>query len=219
MGTRPGTRSWFWAKIVSSASCPRASSAQYPSVPRLTRFLAALPEARRSPSVAGRSGGTAGGRGRLGAPVLDRVIPSDTTASPAATCGLLEHIEGLAHFDQPESCCQRHPHGNQSRSDSRASHAGTAGRGRPGRRSAVPATGCHLSTSSLAGLTRTLRWLGPRITMGCTRCARLAQPVAKCGEVMAEQPTTSLAEGAAPARDVLVATKFHVPRAGFVPRP
>ena len=36
---------------------------------------------------------------------------------------------------------------------------------------------------------------------------------------MAEQPTTSLAEGAAPERDVLVATKFHVPRAGFVPRP
>ena len=30
---------------------------------------------------------------------------------------------------------------------------------------------------------------------------------------------TSLAEGAAPERDVLVATKFHVPRAGFVPRP
>src|SRR5215470_8984368 len=55
--------------------------------------------------------------------------------------------------------------------------------------------------------------------MGCARCARLARPVAKCGEVMAEQPTTSLAKGAAPARDVLVATKFHVPRAGFVPRP
>jgi ATP/maltotriose-dependent transcriptional regulator MalT len=36
---------------------------------------------------------------------------------------------------------------------------------------------------------------------------------------MAEQPTTSLAEGAAPERDVLVATKFHVPPAGFVPRP
>src|SRR5262249_13583328 len=42
---------------------------------------------------------------------------------------------------------------------------------------------------------------------------------ARCGEVMAEQPTTSPAEGAAPERDALVATKFHVPRAGFVPRP
>src|SRR5262249_13428257 len=41
----------------------------------------------------------------------------------------------------------------------------------------------------------------------------------RCGEVMAEQPTTSPAEGAAPERDALVATKFHVPRAGFVPRP
>ena len=30
---------------------------------------------------------------------------------------------------------------------------------------------------------------------------------------------TRLADGAAPERDVLVATKFHVPRAGFVPRP
>jgi LuxR family transcriptional regulator, maltose regulon positive regulatory protein len=36
---------------------------------------------------------------------------------------------------------------------------------------------------------------------------------------MAEPPTTSPAGGAAPARDVLVATKFHVPPAGFVPRP
>src|SRR5215472_7969168 len=36
---------------------------------------------------------------------------------------------------------------------------------------------------------------------------------------MTGRPTTSLAEGAAPERDVLVATKFHVPRAGFVPRP
>ena len=35
---------------------------------------------------------------------------------------------------------------------------------------------------------------------------------------MAEPPTTSPAGGAAPARDVLVATKFHVPPAGFVPR-
>jgi ATP/maltotriose-dependent transcriptional regulator MalT len=36
---------------------------------------------------------------------------------------------------------------------------------------------------------------------------------------MAEPPTTSPAEGAVPARDVLVATKFHVPPAGLVPRP
>jgi ATP/maltotriose-dependent transcriptional regulator MalT len=36
---------------------------------------------------------------------------------------------------------------------------------------------------------------------------------------MAELPTTSPAEGAATERDVLVATKFHVPPAGFVPRP
>jgi ATP/maltotriose-dependent transcriptional regulator MalT len=36
---------------------------------------------------------------------------------------------------------------------------------------------------------------------------------------MAEPPTTSLPGGAAPAWDVLVATKFHVPPAGFVPRP
>jgi LuxR family transcriptional regulator, maltose regulon positive regulatory protein len=37
--------------------------------------------------------------------------------------------------------------------------------------------------------------------------------------VIAGQSTTSLAGGAAPQRDVLVATKFHVPRAGFVLRP
>jgi LuxR family maltose regulon positive regulatory protein len=36
---------------------------------------------------------------------------------------------------------------------------------------------------------------------------------------MAEPPTTSLPGAAAPERDVLVATKFHVPPAGFVPRP
>jgi LuxR family maltose regulon positive regulatory protein len=36
---------------------------------------------------------------------------------------------------------------------------------------------------------------------------------------MAEPPTTSPAEDAAPQRDVLVATKFHVPPAGLVPRP
>src|SRR6266704_4804929 len=36
---------------------------------------------------------------------------------------------------------------------------------------------------------------------------------------MAKSPTTSPKGGPAPERDVLVATKFHVPRAGFVPRP
>jgi LuxR family transcriptional regulator, maltose regulon positive regulatory protein len=36
---------------------------------------------------------------------------------------------------------------------------------------------------------------------------------------MAEPPTTSPAEDAAPDRDVLLVTKFHVPPAGFVPRP
>jgi ATP/maltotriose-dependent transcriptional regulator MalT len=36
---------------------------------------------------------------------------------------------------------------------------------------------------------------------------------------MAESPTTSPPVNPPPGRDVLVATKFHVPRAGFVPRP
>jgi LuxR family transcriptional regulator, maltose regulon positive regulatory protein len=36
---------------------------------------------------------------------------------------------------------------------------------------------------------------------------------------MAELPTTNPAEGVATERDVLVATKFHVPPGGFVPRP
>jgi LuxR family transcriptional regulator, maltose regulon positive regulatory protein len=36
---------------------------------------------------------------------------------------------------------------------------------------------------------------------------------------MAEPPTTSSPEDAAPERDALVATKFHVPPAGLVPRP
>jgi hypothetical protein len=36
---------------------------------------------------------------------------------------------------------------------------------------------------------------------------------------MAEPPTSSSPEDAAPERDVLVATKFHVPPAGLVPRP
>src|SRR5215470_4720642 len=41
----------------------------------------------------------------------------------------------------------------------------------------------------------------------------------RCGEVMPGRSTTSPVGDAAPERDVLVATKFHVPRAGFVPRP
>src|SRR5262249_61093686 len=36
---------------------------------------------------------------------------------------------------------------------------------------------------------------------------------------MAKSPMTSPPGVPAPGRDVLVATKFHVPRAGFVPRP
>src|SRR5215472_14778798 len=36
---------------------------------------------------------------------------------------------------------------------------------------------------------------------------------------MAEPRAITPPRGAAPERDVLVATKFHVPRAGFVPRP
>jgi LuxR family maltose regulon positive regulatory protein len=36
---------------------------------------------------------------------------------------------------------------------------------------------------------------------------------------MAEPPTTSPADDAAPERNVLVTTKFHVPRSGFVPCP
>ncbi len=36
---------------------------------------------------------------------------------------------------------------------------------------------------------------------------------------MAKSPTTSLPGVPVLGRDVLVATKFHVPRAGFVPRP
>src|SRR5215471_4812977 len=41
----------------------------------------------------------------------------------------------------------------------------------------------------------------------------------RCGEVMPGRSTTSPVGDAAPERDVLVATKFHIPRAGFVPRP
>jgi LuxR family transcriptional regulator, maltose regulon positive regulatory protein len=36
---------------------------------------------------------------------------------------------------------------------------------------------------------------------------------------MAKPPATNLPDGAAPERDALVATKFHVARAGFLPRP
>jgi LuxR family maltose regulon positive regulatory protein len=48
--------------------------------------------------------------------------------------------------------------------------------------------------------------------------ARPARPVAEVG-VMAEPTTTSPLGSAAPERDLLVATKFHLPPPGFVPRP
>jgi len=54
---------------------------------------------------------------------------------------------------------------------------------------------------------------GPRLSR-----ARPARPGAEVWGVMAEPPTTSLPGGAAPERDVLVATKLHVPPAGVVPR-
>ena len=71
-GTSSGTRIWFWARIVSSASCPRSSSAQYQSVPRRARFRAAFPAARLSPLVAGRSCSAAGDGAGLGE--LDSVM-------------------------------------------------------------------------------------------------------------------------------------------------
>src|SRR4029453_3533800 len=49
--------------------------------------------------------------------------------------------------------------------------------------------------------------------------ARPARPVAEVWGVMAEPPTTSPPVGAAPEREVLVATKLYVPPPGFVPRP
>src|ERR1700733_11423629 len=60
MGTSSGSRILSWCRIVLSASCPRSSSSQSPSAPRLTRFLAAFPLARRSPIVADRSCSGAG---------------------------------------------------------------------------------------------------------------------------------------------------------------
>src|SRR5215813_7186967 len=60
MGTSSGTRIRFWARIVSSASCPRSVSSQDPSAPRPARFRAALPDARLSSLVAGRSRSAAG---------------------------------------------------------------------------------------------------------------------------------------------------------------
>src|SRR5580704_6854461 len=72
MGTSSGTRIWFWARIVFSASCPRSSSAQYPSVLRRARFLAAFPAARLSSLVAVRSCSAAGEGAGLGE--LDSVM-------------------------------------------------------------------------------------------------------------------------------------------------
>src|SRR5271166_2194364 len=72
MGTSSGTRIWSWARIVFSASCPRSSSAQYPSVPRRARFRAAFPAARLSPPVAGRSCSAPGEGAGLGE--LDSVM-------------------------------------------------------------------------------------------------------------------------------------------------
>jgi LuxR family maltose regulon positive regulatory protein len=73
-----------------------------------------------------------------------------------------------------------------------------------------PGEGERVSQGGFGG--RRLQWAAAAAHDWLSRLPR-------CGEVMAEQPTTSLAAGAAPERDVLVATKFHVPRAGFVPRP
>src|ERR1700733_6721624 len=76
MGTSSGSRILFWARIVLSASCPRSRSSQYPSPRRPARFLAALPAARLSSVVAGRSCTTAGVCD-LGGPdfVMDRSCP------------------------------------------------------------------------------------------------------------------------------------------------
>ena len=102
-GTSSGTRIWFWARIVCSASCPRSSSAQYPSVPRRARFRAALPAARLSPLVAGRSCSAAGDGAGLGE--LDSVMKlffdvaatgtgeSAIVADRLCTC-YLAHIRG-----------------------------------------------------------------------------------------------------------------------------
>src|SRR5215831_8755966 len=46
-----------------------------------------------------------------------------------------------------------------------------------------------------------------------------SRPVAEVEGLMAEPRAITPPRGAAPEWDVLVATKFHVPRAGFVPRP
>src|SRR5262249_40797840 len=55
---------------------------------------------------------------------------------------------------------------------------------------------------------------------GRARAAHDRQPAGCRGvRVMAEPHTTGRAAAAAPPSDALVATKFHVPRAGFMPRP
>src|SRR5215813_12469592 len=64
-----------------------------------------------------------------------------------------------------------------------------------------------------------ITWASVRAYNDWACCARLARSVPEVRGVMPGRSTTSLTGGAAPGRDVLVATKFHVPRAGFMPRP
>jgi LuxR family transcriptional regulator, maltose regulon positive regulatory protein len=71
--------------------------------------------------------------------------------------------------------------------------------------------GC-IGGSCLGRLGRALQWL--RLSR-----ARRPRPVAKVWDVRAEPPTISVLMGAMPERDPLVATKFHIPPAGFLPRP
>jgi LuxR family maltose regulon positive regulatory protein len=71
--------------------------------------------------------------------------------------------------------------------------------------------GC-IGGSCLGRLGRALQWL--RLSR-----ARRTRPVAKVWDVRAEPPTISPLMGAMPERDPLVATKFHIPPAGFLPRP
>ncbi len=86
MGTSSGSLMSFCASIVCSASWPRSASAQWPRAPLRTRFLAALPDSRRSSLVAGRSGGAAGGRADPGE--LDSVIGPPNLASLSLSVNL-----------------------------------------------------------------------------------------------------------------------------------
>src|SRR5262249_48673263 len=76
-----------------------------------------------------------------------------------------------------------------------------------------------LAGGGAGGGGRVLGGLGSRITMAAPELGTVGyRPGAEVG-VMAEPHTTGPVRGAAAPRDVLVATKFHVPRAGLVPRP